>query len=100
MDKFFENSERLLSQLTKELAEEKARKQNASAGNSVPLYQLNEIVKSYCKNNSLQKKDLAMLAGISSNTLSSVLKKPENAKVSTIMSIGQVIGVELTLTRT
>jgi len=63
------------------------------------LSELSEYVDRFCIDNSIKKSDICLLANISSTTLTSALKKPEKASMTTIVSIGAVVGFELFIGR-
>ncbi len=69
---------------------------------SKELFKLSELaiyVDRFCADNHLQKKDLCLLADISSTTLTNTLKNPDKASMSTVLSIGEIVGFELLIGR-
>ncbi len=63
------------------------------------LAELGTYVERFCADNVLQKRDLCLLADISSTTLTNTLKNPEKASMSTVLSIGEIVGFELLIGR-
>jgi hypothetical protein len=75
---------------------------SADMNKSKSLFKLAELgpyVERFCIDNFLQKRDLCLLAGISSTTLTNTLKNPEKASMSTVLSIGEIVGFELLIGR-
>lgn len=75
---------------------------SADMNQSKSLFKLAELgtyVDRFCTDNFLQKKDLCLLADVSSTTLTNTLKNPEKASMSTILSIGEIVGFELLIGR-
>ncbi|MEY8215978.1 MAG: hypothetical protein RPR97_16015 [Colwellia sp.] len=69
---------------------------------SKELFKLSELgyyVDRFCTDNSIKKSDVCQLANISSTTLTSTLKAPEKASMTTIISIGEVVGFEIFIGR-
>lgn len=59
------------------------------------LYDLNELkgfVEKFSKDTGITKQEICTLSGVSSTTLTSALKNPEKASMTTITSIGSVVG--------
>ncbi|MBB6542535.1 hypothetical protein [Thalassotalea piscium] len=72
---------------------------SSSVEGFISLNELYETVDLYCKTNGLNMKDIALLAGISSTTLTKALRTPENTTMNTILAIGEVVGFRVLLGR-
>lgn len=63
------------------------------------LSELNLYVERFCTDNSVTKSEICTLADISSTTLTSTMKNPEKASMTTITSIGKVVGYDVFIGR-
>lgn len=63
------------------------------------LSELSKYVERFCTDNSVTKSEVCMLAGISTTTLTSTLKNPDKASMTTITSIGKVVGYDVFIGR-
>lgn len=73
-----------------------------SVESSKEIFQLDELsdcVNAFCKKNNSTKADICLFAGIGKSTLTSALKNPEKATMTTILAIGTVIGLNVFLGR-
>jgi len=63
----------------------------------IPLENIKAFVESYCKEHSVTKRDIAILADISPNTLSKLLKHPDTVSLSSLIALVDVIGFNIYL---
>ena len=61
----------------------------------IQLNDIGELVTLYCKEHNCQLGDFSLLASISANTLTRVLRSPETSNIETIISVLKVIGKQL-----
>jgi hypothetical protein len=61
----------------------------------IQLHEINRLVAQYCKEHDNRLGDFSLLANISANTLTRVLRAPQTSKVETINSVLKVIGKQL-----
>jgi hypothetical protein len=63
------------------------------------IHQLGKIAKEYKQNNKSSNETLALLSGVSSNTISTMTSDPTNSKVSTVLALLDAMGMTLTISR-
>jgi len=63
------------------------------------VYQLGKIAKRYKRTNKSNNDTLALLSGVSANTISSMTNNPTNSKVSTVLALLDAMGMTLTISR-
>lgn len=63
------------------------------------IHQLGKITKEYKQTNKSNNDTLALLSGITANTISSMTKDPTNSKVSTVLAMLDAMGMTLNISR-
>ena len=63
------------------------------------IHRLGKIVKEYKQINKSNNDTLALLSGITSNTISTMTKDPTNSKVSTVLALLDAMGMTLSISR-
>lgn len=97
MEQNIESAVNALSKVQKTLKE--ISKDMDKSKDLFKLSELSDYVDRFCLDNSTKKSDICLLANISSTTLTSALRNPEKASMTTIIAIGAVVGFELFIGR-
>jgi DNA-binding phage protein len=63
------------------------------------IQQLGKIAKEYKQTNKSSNETLALLSGVTSNTISTMTSDPTNSKVSTVLALLDAMGMTLTISR-
>jgi len=63
------------------------------------IHQLGKIAKQYKQTNKSSNETLALLSGVTSNTISTMSSDPTNSKVSTVLALLDAMGMTLTISR-
>lgn len=63
------------------------------------IRQLGNIAKEYKQTNRSNNETLALLSGVTSNTISTMMKDPINSKVSTVLALLDAMGMTLNISR-
>ena len=63
------------------------------------IHQFGKIVKQYKQTNKSSNETLALLSGVTSNTISTMTSDPTNSKVSTVLALLDAMGMTLTISR-
>ena len=63
------------------------------------IHQLGKIAKEYKQTNKSSNETLALLSGVTSNTISTMTSDPTNSKVSTVLALLDAMGMTLTISR-
>ena len=63
------------------------------------IHQIGTIVKQYKQTNKSSNETLALLSGVTSNTISTMTSDPTNSKVSTVLALLDAMGMTLTISR-
>lgn len=63
------------------------------------IHELGKITKDYKQTNKSNNDTLALLSGVSANTISSMSKDSTNSKVSTVLALLGAMGMTLTISR-
>ena len=63
------------------------------------IHQLGKIAKEYKQTNKSSNETLALLSGVTSNTISTMTSDPSNSKVSTVLALLDAMGMTLTISR-
>ena len=63
------------------------------------IRQLGNIAKEYKQTNKSNNETLALLSGVTSNTISTMMKDPVSSKVSTVLALLDAMGMTLNISR-
>jgi DNA-binding phage protein len=63
------------------------------------IHQIGKIAKEYKQANKSSNETLALLSGVTSNTISTMTSDPTNSKISTVLALLDAMGMTLTISR-